>query len=169
MALTGKLPGSFEAWSGFPSETRAERNGSAGGLDDVYVRDFATVRLPSGSSGGMEVEDMAGAMSRSKVKRRRIKKIRNVLLKSKVMADIPSFFSMHSTNFHRPHRGHRTSISTGGELEYPELEMLPAVGVRHTMVTDLTEPFALNTSSRIGGKYRPHAAAPSPRRELVIQ
>lgn len=169
VVLREKVPGSSEKWSRFPSRTRAERNGSAGRLDDVYVCDFETVRLPSASSCGIEVESMAGAIAKSKAKRRRIKKIRNVLLKSKVMADIPRFFSIHSTNFHRPHRGHRTSISTGGDLEYPELEMLPAVGVRHTMITDLTEPFALNTSSRVGGPHRPHAAAPSPRREVADQ
>lgn len=141
------LRGPLESWSRYPSHTRAQRNGSAGILDQVYTRDFAVPCLPSPDEPAREKDGNADP-------RKRVSRMRNLLLRRKFKTDVPDFFSTRSTNFRRPHRGHRTSVSTGGALEYPELELLPAVGAPAALVaTDLGEP--LMAAGVVGRGRRP--------------
>lgn len=103
------------SWSRFPSHTRAERSGSSAGKEDnVHPRDFALevqMRDPSGSGGGRE-EDWKTRYRRHTFERSMIHKLRK-----------------HQRVYHWSvnRGGVRSSISEGGELEYPELAILPTL------------------------------------------
>lgn len=108
-------PGPPASWSRFPSHTRAERSFSpAGEADNVTARDFA-----------LEFETMEAPNGERKSKLFRLRKKR----KSGSMTYGESLMStlnrIYSLDLRRLNRGHRSSISVGGKLEYPELEILP--------------------------------------------
>lgn len=114
---TRRLPPA--SWSRFPSHTRAERSlSSAGREDNVYSRDFAKDFQVTDSSDSKKNED--AKRSRSKSLKRSLKYIRTL------------------------DRGFRSSISVGGVLEYPELEILPSLEtiplVRRTASRDPVMP-----------------------------
>ena len=115
VALMSSSPGPAASWSRFPSHTRAERSFSpAGKADNVTARDFA-----------LEFETMKAPNGRKESKRFRFGKNR----KSRTMTYGESVKStlnrIYNIDLRRMNRGHRSSISVGGKLEYPELEILP--------------------------------------------
>ena len=107
---------SVDSWSKFPSHSRADRSSSpAGDTDLVFARDFA---------------------AESDLDKRALSKPRRVFSlsgkqKSRSMTFGRSMIKRLSTWYRSPSTdkmfgaGHRSSISVGGVLEYPELEMLP--------------------------------------------
>lgn len=101
----------YTAWARFPSEDREERNASARISDNVVTRDFA----PPSPSTGLQVGSEHAVSPKKKKKR-------GSALKHK-LADLPSVFKGRS--FRMRSTGHRSSIAPGGELEYPDLEILP--------------------------------------------
>lgn len=118
-------------WARYSSEDRELRNGPASAAtgDDVIVRDFQ----PSTSESPNAVTKMDRLRRKEKAKLRAT----TIVLKRKLLTDLPSVFKSNAT-FRRREHGHRTSISTGGTLEYPELELLPPSAPRL--------PTALDTS-----------------------
>lgn len=112
------LPSSERPWARYPSEDREIRNGPASAAtgDDVIVRDFQ----PYTSESPHPVTKMDRLRRKEKAKLRAT----TVIVKRKLMTDLPSVFRSNAT-FRRREHGHRTSITTGGILEYPELELLP--------------------------------------------
>lgn len=115
------------SWARFPSQTRNERNAAAGELDDVKPRDFA-VREVSTLDGIIWTTDKAedDAPSQRSV-------VRSV--SDKFTQSFKSRWSkfvtkrMASNLKDRSIRGaRRSSIQASGDLEYPELELLPATG-----------------------------------------
>lgn len=108
-------PGSAASWSRFPSHTRAERSFSpAGKADNVTARDFA-----------LEFEKIEAPHDQRKSKIFGLSKKR----KSRTMTYGESLKStlnrIYNIDLRRMNRGHRSSISVGGKLDYPELEILP--------------------------------------------
>lgn len=103
------------SWSRFPSHTRAERSFSpAGEADNVTARDFA-----------LEFETMKAPNGERKSKLFRFRKKRksgSMTYGESVMSTLNRVYSL---DLRRLNRGHRSSISVGGKLEYPELEILP--------------------------------------------
>ena len=109
---------SLESWSRYPSHTRAERCGSAGRADAVITRDFAIDINPE------EIYEIASPGSKHTAKS--TEKHPKALPKTRSMtfSGIVRYYSnlFHTSGFSGQNR--RTSITTGGRLEYPELEML---------------------------------------------
>lgn len=111
----------FQAWARFSSEGREERNASAGIADNVIARDFA----PPSPSTSVLTGSEPGASAKRKSK--------SSALKHK-LAGLPDVFK--GKNFRTRNTGHRTSIAPGGELEYPELELLPGAETHEISVME---------------------------------
>ncbi|KAJ8610326.1 hypothetical protein MRB53_038622 [Persea americana] len=111
---------SFAAWGRFPSHNRHERVLSAGKDDNVIARDFADF-----SSADDRVQNAETEADGSRKKRRPRATLRTSLLRKIFLVDIPNVFKSRSTGFNKGERGHRSSITPGGLLEFPELELLP--------------------------------------------
>ena len=112
VVLKSSSPGPPASWSRFPSHNRAERSFSPAGKEDkVTARDFA--------SESETLEAPKGEREREAVQK---KKGRSTTYGESVMSTLNRLYSI---NFRRLNRGHRSSISLGGKLEYPELEILP--------------------------------------------
>lgn len=108
------------AWARFPSHTRAERCFSpAGRADQVeshdFIIDFPSATVTEGSRK-RRISRYKGA-NRSQNRRRR-GPIRSVL---------DGISRCYTVGFRGFEKGHRSSISSGGVLEYPELELLPSI------------------------------------------
>jgi hypothetical protein len=156
-ASTTPLKSFFDAWSKFPSHTRAERNGAAGEADDMIARDFLTSAsgilsvhqaeenkpplnhkwssiLPSSlqktlnknKSKSMPLRDQAMLSPAARARQSR----KGLLGKWKRM------YRSSSTDFRKYalYHGHRSSVSLGDALEYPELECLG--GHDHDLLTE---------------------------------
>ena len=116
-----KLTG-LHAWSRFPSHTRKERNGPAGIADKVLSRDF---QADSDSQIDNHIDKDRPAKKLRYAGKSKWR-TRAMILSGKFLTDIPTIFKYRTTNeFRRRQHGHRSSISAGGVLEYPELELLP--------------------------------------------
>ena len=109
------LSSPIPSWSRFPSHSRAERSLSpAGKADNVTPRDFAT-DFRSLESMNVQKEGRSFHFGRKK-------KNRSLRFGKSMMNTLGRIYNI---DFRRLSRGHRSSISVGGKLEYPELEILP--------------------------------------------
>ncbi|KAF2796459.1 hypothetical protein K505DRAFT_347907 [Melanomma pulvis-pyrius CBS 109.77] len=127
------------AWGRYPSHTRPERTNSASHLDDVQARDFAlenAMKFAMGVDADDEIDPTTRPESPSPIngKKRKKRVGSGHIAKSNSMTFGKQFFKNYtrifrsqSTEFQRHGHGHRSSITTGGMLEYPELEILPDV------------------------------------------
>ncbi|PVI07885.1 hypothetical protein DM02DRAFT_666355 [Periconia macrospinosa] len=131
------------AWGRYPSHSRDERTLSAGHLDSVQTRDFALEAAINFATGkdrktredGVDPAERPVSPPLLPGEKKRKKKIGNMrMVKSNSMTFGKSFlrnytklFKSQSIEFQKHGRGHRSSISSGGTLEYPELELLPDV------------------------------------------
>ena len=116
---------SLDSWSRYPSHTRAERCGPAGLSDTVITRDFAVDIDPEEIHVTDEIEP--GSPMSKKSEKMKSKKAKASLPKSRSMT-VNSIVRYYSNLFHTSGstgQNRRTSVSTGGRLSYPELEMLP--------------------------------------------
>ncbi|KAK3714151.1 hypothetical protein LTR37_007953 [Vermiconidia calcicola] len=116
---------SLDSWSRYPSHTRDERCGSAGRADAVIARDFAFDINPDVIQDADEDEDASpqskqSGKSPAKPAKRPLAKSRSL-----TFGGIVRYYSnlFHTSGFQGQNR--RTSVTTGGRLEFPELEMLP--------------------------------------------
>lgn len=94
---------SVDSWTRFPSHTFAERTENANAKDNVIVRDFATGQAPGQKASK--------------------KKSRSMTLGRRFLHKVGRLYNTRSSDFRRYHAGHRSSITVGGRLEYPELEI----------------------------------------------
>lgn len=119
-----KIGTSLASWSRYPSHTRAERCGSAGRTDAVIARDFA-FEIDSEDAQLSEEDDLEGprATKDSKAQGKRISK-RSSSMFSGLARYYSNIFGSTDTS---STRNRRTSVSKGGWLTNPDLEMLPAV------------------------------------------
>lgn len=136
----------FEAWSKFPSHTRVDRNGPAGELDDMIGRDFLPSTEASPIVGQHELEPKAGVAPKwlpllmQKTLRRGKSKSMNLRglttaspaeqarrNRKGLAGKWKRLYRSSSSDLRKYalYRGHRSSISLGDTLEYPELECLP--------------------------------------------
>ncbi|KAL9590786.1 MAG: hypothetical protein Q9203_000424 [Teloschistes exilis] len=93
---------SADSWTRYPSHTYVERTEAGNAKDNVIARDFAI-----------------GAPVRPKG----LKKQSRTMTLGRIFHKIGRLYKTRSSDFRRYHAGHRSSISVGGRLEYPELEM----------------------------------------------
>ena len=113
------------SWARFPSHTRPERSTSPAGVaDQVYSRDFAIP--PPGTVPKVPPEQEPSPSSDGKRE-----KAKAITFRQHVFATIGAIYKSRSQELQRrlanEARGHRSSISEGGRLEYPELEMLGSI------------------------------------------
>jgi hypothetical protein len=127
-------------WSRYPSHTREKRTGSASTADKVKTRDFAYDINPLNI---LEEEDSSDDSPRSKWKRKGRKKRRTGLPKSKSMMLGKEYIKNYVRLIRSPSiewlthgKGHRSSISAGGSVEHPELEILPPVFASRPIIED---------------------------------
>lgn len=128
------------AWSRYPSHTREERTGSAGARDDVKTRDFAYDINPTNIATESSDNDADGTRPKKRTKKK--KKRAGTLPKSRsVMFGglrnyVRTFTRSSSAEFLNYGRGHRSSVSAGGALEHPELELLPPIFAPMPTISD---------------------------------
>ena len=115
------------SWARFPSHSRPERSTSpAGESDHVYTRDFA-ISVPGNDlppkSGLSSIQKGSGSSKQ--------RKSRSMNFGKEILSSLSRLYKSESQDirirFANEARGHRSSISEGGVLEYPELEMLGIV------------------------------------------
>jgi hypothetical protein len=118
------------SWSRYPSHTREKRTGSATASDLVKSRDFAYEINPASITTDSSTEDS----DKGDKKKGRTKKARTGLPKSKSMMIGKEFIRNYARIIRSPSvewlshgKGHRSSVSAGGSLAHPELEVLPPV------------------------------------------
>lgn len=100
------------SWCRYPSYNRVERSFSpAGTADNVISRDFA-----------IEFREFGITDEQKEIKSSRKKKSRSLTFGKSIISTLSQIYSI---DLRRQHKGHRSSISVGGKLEYPELEILP--------------------------------------------
>ena len=117
-----------ESWAKFPSHTREGRTGPAGAADRVDVRDFA---VRSASAQGLTewyTDKPGSAPGRSSTAGRRSLSARmGKALRIGLKKLIPEKRGP-SAEENRSSSKRRSSRDSGGDLEYPELELLPTQG-----------------------------------------
>ncbi|KAL8818046.1 MAG: hypothetical protein Q9223_003232, partial [Gallowayella weberi] len=94
---------SVDSWTRFPSHTLAERAETANERDNVISRDFAITAPPQ--------------------RRMSKKKTRSMTFGRRFLHKIGRFYTTRSSDIRRYNAGHRSSITVGGRLENPELEI----------------------------------------------
>ena len=103
---------SIENWARWPSHTRAERSGSAGFSDQVSTYDFAANIEPSTS------------VTTGKPRKR--KKHHSMTFGfGRKAHNVANQYKFERSDFLRLEAGHRSSVSAGGAVRYPDLELLP--------------------------------------------
>ena len=113
------------SWARYPSHTRPERSISPAGVaDQVYSRDFAIP--PPGSAPKNPSEQEPSPSSDGKKE-----KAKAMTFRQQIVSTISGLYKSQSQELRRrlanEARGHRSSVSEGGRLEYPELEMLGSI------------------------------------------
>ncbi|KIW05100.1 uncharacterized protein PV09_03657 [Verruconis gallopava] len=118
-------------WSRYPSHTRDQRTGSAGIKDHVKTRDFAYNVNPLNINNDPSGNDCDSSRLKKRGKNKRragtLPKSKSMIISKGLRNYAKMFTRSSSTEFFHYGKGHRSSISTGGHLEYPELEILPPV------------------------------------------
>lgn len=149
-------------WSSFPSHDREERAESAGAADRVDKQDFAIkARTPSGNVlewhhsdrkhhfQHHEQPEHVNLTTRDKISL----KLRNTLFK---IQSTEAAFENDAAN------GRRTSISAGGELEFPELEIVGGTessGDLEKMEAEIEEALRIEEELKANERKRQEAAA----------
>ncbi|OCK75268.1 hypothetical protein K432DRAFT_176158 [Lepidopterella palustris CBS 459.81] len=127
-SLHGRIDGEEEIdtrpWSRYPSHSRDQRTGSAGHGDDVKTRDFA-LEMNISSALDANTANMKTPTWKLKKKRMTVSKSSSLNFGKTFWKGYTKLFRSQSTEFQRHGYGHRSSVTTGGTLHYPELEILP--------------------------------------------
>ena len=104
-------------WARYPSHTRSERAESAGVSDCVSTHDFAKLH---------ELARTASMVERTRKKQKPLPGSRNFF------DIIKDRWNNESHDPLRMEKGFRSSVSTGGELKHPDLELLPKMDPVYT-------------------------------------
>ncbi len=165
----------YLSWTRLPSHTRAERSGSAGVNDGVQVRDFSPptdeVEKTSEELSLTKHKNKSAADLRSpspgswrlrSFGRRRKKKAKSMtfgkdagtpkwkLPKRSSIWHWKTLYRSQSSDLRRLRAGHRSSVTLGREVEYPELEIPAGLGeiVFHGLATATPTPRVSNNRAR---------------------
>lgn len=137
----GDSPEVVGAWGRYPSHTRDERTNSAGKADRVESRDFALEAAIKFASAQDIDEDMIGPTEqipsmplmpgekkgKKTVGSGQMAKSNSMTFGRQFLKNYSKTFKSSSMEFRKHGRNHRSSITTGGVLEFPELELLPEI------------------------------------------
>ncbi|KAL9115520.1 MAG: hypothetical protein Q9227_000841 [Pyrenula ochraceoflavens] len=116
-----------EKWAQFPSHTRSDRNQHAGLNDQIEVRDFSDPILDTPlPQAHPRTQSTTGKLTWRLHKRKKSRSMTFTRLSAKnFLRQYTGLFRSQSSDLRRLRTGHRSSISAGGVVEYPELEMIP--------------------------------------------
>lgn len=120
-----KMP--LASWSRFPSYNHEQRNAAAGQADNIKSKDFAVKEISGAGEPNWTTDKPHDEFTLPKVVGRSFSDKFASTFKSRWSKLIPGRSGI-------PFRdgsmqgGRRSSIQTGGDLEYPELELLPSAG-----------------------------------------
>ncbi|KAK2763941.1 hypothetical protein FQN54_009560 [Arachnomyces sp. PD_36] len=106
---------SLHLWASFPSHSRDERCASAGATDNVIVRDFSSTQDQRPILESSFSSQVDGQMDVETPRKRGIEWFRQW----------PKISRRSSGDLRRYRAGHWASVSRGGRLKYPELELIP--------------------------------------------
>jgi hypothetical protein len=109
------------AWSKYPSHNRDERISSASAADHVNVNDFAAL----GKKDGETVWCLAHEDDGHQTELKDLTRKKNITEKLKTKIDHELYRSDTAVHQASSSKGRRGSLNVGGDLEYPELEVLP--------------------------------------------
>jgi hypothetical protein len=132
-SIRSKIGSSLDSWSRYPSHTRGERCASAGRADNVRTFDFAVDVEHERIRGGTDESDpfQPGSRMRTLTGKHSSRSKTKSLPKSRSATFGGTFARYYSTLFSSPPdfhgKGRRTSVTFGGKLHRPELEILPPV------------------------------------------
>lgn len=127
-AAVGKIPSPPRArmppepWARFPSVTREERTGSAGLPDHVSSKDFAIKDMSDGVIEWMASDRKHHHHHHHGNEQRHSLPIR---LSRQIRASLYKLRTTKSTAMGDAVYGRKSALSIGGELKFPELEMIP--------------------------------------------
>jgi len=108
-------------WSQFPSHTRSERLSGASAVDNVDVKDFASL----GKKDGEIVWCLAHENDGHHTELEYLKHKKTIWQKVQEKIDHELYRADTAIQQSSSSKGRRGSLSVAGELEYPELEVLP--------------------------------------------
>lgn len=119
------------SWSKFPSHNRSERLSSASAVDHIAAEDFANL----GEKDGEIVWCLAHEDDGHHTELQYLKRKKGILEKVKEKIEHEVYRTGTQVQQQSSSKGRRGSLSMAGELEYPELEVLPL-----SMITALQNP-----------------------------
>ncbi|KAI8934040.1 hypothetical protein NX059_008808 [Plenodomus lindquistii] len=165
------------AWGRYPSHTRHDRTSSAGKLDQVESRDFALEAAIRFASARNDTHDddlvdpaehlpspvlLPGEKKRKKrIGTSRMTKSNSMTFGKALMKNYTKMFRSQSTEFRRHGRGHRSSIVSGGILEFPELELVPNVWTGTESQKDVEDRGGRGNDSMATLRPRRNSSAPN--------
>lgn len=114
----------FSSWTRFPSHTRAERNLSAGVTDKVEARDFTPISMSAPQPISRNSETSKSSW-RQLYRRKKNKSL--TFSKAGAKKAIKKWSPLFQEQSSTARSGRRTSVSIGGAVEYPELELIPGL------------------------------------------
>ena len=132
-SIRSKIGSSLDFWSRYSSHTRGERCASAGRADNVRTLDFALDIKHERIRGGTDESDPFRPGSRTRVLTGKLSSRSKTksLPKSRSATFGGAFARYYSTLFSSPPdfhgKGRRTSVTFGGKLHRPELEILSPI------------------------------------------
>ncbi|KUI58929.1 hypothetical protein VP1G_06204 [Cytospora mali] len=113
------------SWARFPSHNRKERNATAGEADDIKSRDFAVKKISAAGEVNWTTDKLHGGLPTPTGIGRSFSDKFASTVKARWSKFIPGRSGTPSRN-KLMQSGRRSSIQAGGNLEYPELELLPS-------------------------------------------
>lgn len=115
------------SWARFPSHNREQRNAAAGKADSVKSKDFAVKETSAAGDLQWTTDILQDDPTTLHATGRSFSDRLSLVIKTRWSKIITGRSGTPSRD-RSMHGGRRSSIQTGGELEYPELELLPSAG-----------------------------------------
>jgi hypothetical protein len=109
-----------ESWARFPSHTREERTGSAGVQDNVNLKDFAIKDTKEGVIESIKRDRKPHHRHHEKEQHHSLP----IRVSKQIRASLYKLRTTKSAVMSNAIRGRKSTVSVGGMLEYPELELL---------------------------------------------
>jgi hypothetical protein len=125
-----------ESWARFPSHSRSERNETAGFSDSVSQHDFA---IKNNKDGGIEWETGERKHHHNHHSKKEHHSNLPTRLSKQLRASLYKLRTSKSSLVNDALHGRKSSISIGGTLEFPELEILPVGDTEDTGEGELAE------------------------------
>lgn len=154
-------PTSYSSWTRYSSHDRSQRSSaSAGEADNVFTRDFAEEAAAAIKMANLASDDIdptaslpgaARVLTEEEVNDKVYRKSKSMTFGRSALAKLRKVYRVGSLEFASRTAfgsyGHRSSISEGKTVEYPELEMLPPLS---PVVSTYRLPEDRNVGQRIG-------------------